>query len=31
MLGLTVLVAQASITQTPILDTINRALGGLLF
>lgn len=31
MLGLTALIAQTTITQTPILDTINTGLGGLLF
>ena len=31
MLGLTVLLAQTTITQTPILDVINTGLGGLLF
>jgi Chlorophyll A-B binding protein len=31
MLGLVVMLMQATITQTPILDVINTGMGGLLF
>lgn len=31
MLGLTVLLVQTTVTQQPILDTINKGLGGYLF